>query len=95
MQGVKLPLDSSIFNGKFGTVLDSGTTYAYLPDRAFNAFKDAVSDLHISVSEDLQLVLRCSDGKLWWQVHQQLGALQQVDGPDPNYPDICYAGAGT
>lgn len=69
VQGVKLPLDSSIFNGKFGTVLDSGTTYAYLPDRAFNAFKDAV--------------------------HQQLGALQQVHGPDPNYPDICYAGAGT
>ncbi|KAG0617623.1 hypothetical protein M758_4G003500 [Ceratodon purpureus] len=69
VQGVRLNLESSVFNGKFGTVLDSGTTYAYLPDRAFEAFRDAVV--------------------------QQLGSLHAVDGPDPNYPDICYAGAGS
>jgi hypothetical protein len=28
------------------------------------------------------------------QVIQQLGSLQAVDGPDPTYHDICYAGAG-
>ena len=28
------------------------------------------------------------------QVINQLGALQAVDGPEPSYPDICYAGAG-
>lgn len=32
-----------MFDGKHGTVLDSGTTYAYLPEAAFVAFKDAVS----------------------------------------------------
>ncbi|XP_024381443.1 aspartic proteinase nepenthesin-1 isoform X2 [Physcomitrium patens] len=69
VQGASLKLDSNVFNGKFGTILDSGTTYAYLPDRAFEAFTDAVV--------------------------AQLGSLQAVDGPDPNYPDICYAGAGT
>ncbi|KAG0574513.1 hypothetical protein KC19_VG267600 [Ceratodon purpureus] len=63
VQGVSLNLASSVFNGKFGTVLDSGTTYAYLPDKAFEAFKNAIV--------------------------QQLGSLQAVDGPDPNYPDIC------
>lgn len=44
VQGVSLNLASTVFNGKFGTVLDSGTTYAYLPDKAFEAFKNAVSD---------------------------------------------------
>lgn len=44
VQGVSLNLASAVFNGKFGTVLDSGTTYAYLPDQAFEAFKSAVSD---------------------------------------------------
>jgi len=50
VQGVSLDLDSSIFDKKFGTVLDSGTTYAYLPGRAFDAFKDAVSKPHICIS---------------------------------------------
>ncbi|CAA6655235.1 unnamed protein product [Spirodela intermedia] len=40
--GKKLPLDARIFNGKYGTVLDSGTTYAYLPTTAFDSFRDAV-----------------------------------------------------
>jgi hypothetical protein len=43
VQGVSLNLASTVFNGKFGTVLDSGTTYAYLPNKAFEAFRDAVS----------------------------------------------------
>ncbi|EEF37449.1 Aspartic proteinase nepenthesin-1 precursor, putative [Ricinus communis] len=40
--GKQLHLDPSIFDGKHGTVLDSGTTYAYLPEAAFTAFKDAM-----------------------------------------------------
>jgi hypothetical protein len=32
--------------------------------------------------------------RLGAQIIQQLGSLQAVNGPDPNYPDICYAGAG-
>jgi len=45
--GKKLPINPSVFDGKHGTVLDSGTTYAYLPEAAFVAFKHAVS-LHFS-----------------------------------------------
>jgi hypothetical protein len=41
--GKALRVDPTIFEGKYGTVLDSGTTYAYLPEPAFVAFKDAVS----------------------------------------------------
>uniref|UniRef100_A0A0D6QXC1 Peptidase A1 domain-containing protein n=1 Tax=Araucaria cunninghamii TaxID=56994 RepID=A0A0D6QXC1_ARACU len=40
--GNTLALNSKVFDGKFGTVLDSGTTYAYLPEPAFVAFKSAV-----------------------------------------------------
>ncbi|XP_050206707.1 aspartic proteinase 36-like [Mercurialis annua] len=40
--GKKLPLNPTIFDGRSGTVLDSGTTYAYLPEAAFIAFKDAL-----------------------------------------------------
>ncbi|KAG9138330.1 hypothetical protein Leryth_001517 [Lithospermum erythrorhizon] len=40
--GKMLSLSPQVFNGKHGTVLDSGTTYAYLPEAAFLAFKDAV-----------------------------------------------------
>ncbi|CAN6562891.1 unnamed protein product [Malus baccata var. baccata] len=40
--GKRLPLDPSVFDRKHGTVLDSGTTYAYLPEAAFLAFKDAI-----------------------------------------------------
>ncbi|XP_071730961.1 aspartic proteinase 36-like isoform X2 [Rutidosis leptorrhynchoides] len=40
--GKRLPLSSSVFDGKHGTVLDSGTTYAYLPEAAFVAFKHAI-----------------------------------------------------
>ncbi|XP_066334594.1 uncharacterized protein [Miscanthus floridulus] len=52
----------------YGTVLDSGTTYAYLPEQAFVAFRDAVTS----------------------KVH----SLKKIRGPDPNYKDICFAGAG-
>ncbi|KAI3794115.1 hypothetical protein L1987_36742 [Smallanthus sonchifolius] len=45
--GKRLPLSPSVFYGKHGTVLDSGTTYAYLPEAAFRAFKDAIfKELH-------------------------------------------------
>lgn len=51
MAGKRLPLNPSVFDGRHGTVLDSGTTYAYLPETAFAAFKDAVSssffDFHV------------------------------------------------
>ena len=40
--GKKLKLKPSVFDGRHGTVLDSGTTYAYLPKEAFLAFKSAV-----------------------------------------------------
>ncbi|KAI0523479.1 hypothetical protein KFK09_005874 [Dendrobium nobile] len=66
--GKSLHLNPRIFDGKHGTVLDSGTTYAYLPQEAFIAFKDALTS--------------------------KLGKLQKVNGPDPNYKDICFAGAG-
>ncbi|XP_008790631.1 aspartic proteinase 39-like [Phoenix dactylifera] len=66
--GKRLQLDPRIFDRKHGTILDSGTTYAYLPEEAFVAFRDAIlSNLH---------------------------SLKQIRGPDPNYKDICFAGAG-
>ncbi|KAK8693128.1 hypothetical protein V6N13_070722 [Hibiscus sabdariffa] len=40
--GKQLCLNPSVFDGKYGTVLDSGTTYAYLPEAAFLAFKEAI-----------------------------------------------------
>ncbi|KAG0464410.1 hypothetical protein HPP92_020479 [Vanilla planifolia] len=66
--GKPLQLDPRIFDRKHGTILDSGTTFAYLPKEAFRAFKDALFD--------------------------NLGSLKQVDGPDPNYKDVCFGGAG-
>ncbi|GJP74502.1 hypothetical protein CLOP_g5071 [Closterium sp. NIES-67] len=42
--GVPLQLDESVFRAGYGTVLDSGTTFAYLPPAAFNAFKKAMSE---------------------------------------------------
>lgn len=42
VSGEKLRLNSRIFNSRHGTVLDSGTTYAYLPEAAFDAFKEAI-----------------------------------------------------
>ncbi|OIW09673.1 hypothetical protein TanjilG_11060 [Lupinus angustifolius] len=65
--GMRLPLNSKVFDGKHGTVLDSGTTYAYLPEAAFLAFKDAIV--------------------------KELQSLKQINGPDPNYNDICFSGA--
>lgn len=65
--GKKLPLKSSVFDEKQGTILDSGTTYAYLPEAAFLAFKNAVKN--------------------------ELNTLKRIQGPDPNYNDICFSGA--
>ncbi|CAL5326184.1 unnamed protein product [Camellia sinensis] len=67
--GKKLSLNPSVFDGKYGTILDSGTTYAYLPEAAFQAFKDAIV--------------------------KELHSLKQIRGPDPNYNDICFSGAGS
>ncbi|XP_058080308.1 aspartic proteinase 36-like [Magnolia sinica] len=66
--GKALPLNPSVFDSRHGTVLDSGTTYAYLPEPAFVAFKNA-------------LVKKLS--------------LKKIRGPDPNYNDICFSGAGS
>ncbi|KAK8649044.1 hypothetical protein V6N13_129782 [Hibiscus sabdariffa] len=40
--GKRLKLPAGVFDGKHGTVMDSGTTYAYLPKDAFVAFRDAI-----------------------------------------------------
>ncbi|XP_061342538.1 aspartic proteinase 36-like [Gastrolobium bilobum] len=66
--GKRLPLNPKVFDGKHGTVLDSGTTYAYLPEAAFVAFKDAIV--------------------------KELQSFKQIGGPDSNYNDICFSGAG-
>ncbi|XVF36372.1 hypothetical protein REPUB_Repub19eG0053100 [Reevesia pubescens] len=66
--GKRLKLPTGVFDGRHGTVLDSGTTYAYFRKDAFVAFRDAI--------------LR--------EVH----FLKRVHGPDPNYDDICFSGAG-
>ncbi|GAV58771.1 Asp domain-containing protein [Cephalotus follicularis] len=62
--GKPLPLNPKVFDKKNGAILDSGTTFAYLPEAAFVAFKDAIM--------------------------KELGSLNQVRGPDPNYKDICF-----
>lgn len=66
--GTPLPLDRGIFDSSFGTVLDSGTTYAYFPEKAFKAFVVALKGLL---------------------------KLQQITGPDPSFPDVCFEGAGS
>ncbi|XP_010558952.1 PREDICTED: aspartic proteinase CDR1 isoform X2 [Tarenaya hassleriana] len=63
--GKQLPLNPSVFDGEYGTVLDSGTTYAYLPNAAFSALKEAVM--------------------------RKVSELKQIDGPDPNFKDICFS----
>lgn len=40
--GKPLKLKPKVFDGRHGTILDSGTTYAYLPKQAFLAFTNAV-----------------------------------------------------
>ncbi|KAM3290531.1 aspartic proteinase 36 isoform X1 [Capsicum chacoense] len=45
--GKPLKINPRVFGGKHGTILDSGTTYAYLPEAAFIAFKSSVmKELH-------------------------------------------------
>ncbi|KAI6689090.1 hypothetical protein NL676_025918 [Syzygium grande] len=66
--GNPLKLKPSTFDGRHGTVLDSGTTYAYLPAKAFLAFRDAII-------ENVQ-------------------SLRKIQGPDPKFHDVCFAGAG-
>ncbi|XVE55808.1 hypothetical protein DITRI_Ditri03aG0186800 [Diplodiscus trichospermus] len=66
--GKRLKLPAGVFDGRHGTVLDSGTTYAYLRKDAFVAFRDAII--------------------------REVHFLKRVRGPDPNYDDICFSGAG-
>ncbi|KAK8945660.1 Aspartic proteinase PCS1 [Platanthera guangdongensis] len=68
VSGKKLDLNPRVFDGKHGTVLDSGTTFAYLPKEVFIAFRDAI---------------------------MKTIKLKQIPGPDPNYRDICFSGAGS
>ncbi|KAL8540778.1 hypothetical protein ACS0TY_002121 [Phlomoides rotata] len=67
--GKKLAINPKVFDGKHGTVLDSGTTYAYLPEAAFGPFKEAI--------------------------FKEAHSLKKIQGPDPNYNDICFSGAGS
>ncbi|KAM4117831.1 hypothetical protein ACB094_02G155500 [Castanea mollissima] len=67
--GKPLMLNPIVFDGRHGTVLDSGTTYAYFPEPVFVAFKDAIM--------------------------KELNSLQKTHGPDPNFNDICFSGAGS
>uniref|UniRef100_A0A7N0SXK8 Peptidase A1 domain-containing protein n=1 Tax=Kalanchoe fedtschenkoi TaxID=63787 RepID=A0A7N0SXK8_KALFE len=67
--GKPLRISPKIFDGKYGTVLDSGTTYAYLPEDAFIAFKNAIM--------------------------KERPNLKQINGPDSNFNDICFSGAGS
>ncbi|CAK9317100.1 unnamed protein product [Citrullus colocynthis] len=66
--GKPLKLNPSTFDGKYGAILDSGTTYAYFPEKAYYAFKDAIM--------------------------KKISFLKQISGPDPNFKDICFSGAG-
>ncbi|KAK1359913.1 Aspartic proteinase-like protein 2 [Heracleum sosnowskyi] len=67
--GKPLSLDPGVFDRKQGTVLDSGTTYTYIPEAAFIEFKQAIM--------------------------KEVSSLKQIPGPDPNYNDICFFGAGS
>ncbi|XP_022985603.1 aspartic proteinase nepenthesin-1-like [Cucurbita maxima] len=67
--GKKLPLEPSVFDGRYGSVLDSGTTYSYLPQEAFGPFKNAIMNA--------------------------LHSLKKIGGPDPNFKDTCFSGAGS
>lgn len=65
MAGTPLPLDQGIFDSNFGTVLDSGTTYAYFPDKAFKAFTTALSQhvkLHRVAGPDSHYPDICYEG---------------------------------
>lgn len=45
---VQLSLDPSTFSTGYSTVLDSGTTFSYLPSKAFHAFAESVSSYAIA-----------------------------------------------
>lgn len=69
MSGVDLEVPEFVYQQGYGTVLDSGTTFTYLPSPAFTAFLNAVRD------------------------HALAKGLQMTDGPDTNFPDVCFGGA--
>lgn len=65
--GKVLQLASGAFDQGYGVVLDSGTTFTYLPQPVFAQFKAAVI--------------------------AGVKGLRMVEGPDPQYSDICFGGA--
>ena len=54
VQGEPLPVKPSVFDGRYGTILDSGTTFAYLPEKAFNVFKNALI-MRVWSTEDIAI----------------------------------------
>eukprot|EP00271_Cylindrocystis_brebissonii_P006838 TRINITY_DN19687_c0_g1_i2.p1 TRINITY_DN19687_c0_g1~~TRINITY_DN19687_c0_g1_i2.p1 ORF type:complete len:524 (-),score=110.06 TRINITY_DN19687_c0_g1_i2:317-1888(-) len=66
IDGTKLALDPYAFDQGYGVVLDSGTTFTYLPGPVFDAFKEAVTagtkDLHPVEGPDPKYVDVCFGG---------------------------------
>ena len=68
----------------YGTVLDSGTTFTYLPSEAFSAFKEAVSSyalehgLHSTKGPDPKVRLQ---GKPALPVEAAAGLWKMLNGP--------------
>lgn len=67
--GKALDLPAGAFDQGYGVVLDSGTTFTYLPPAVFAHFKAAV----MAGAKGLEI----------------------VEGPDPEYNDICFANASS
>lgn len=62
VNGQKLPIDSSVFttSSNAGTIIDSGTTLAYLSEEAYTPFVNAVSNGYLDTKliyvNDFQLL---------------------------------------
>lgn len=65
--GKALKLSGGAFDKGYGVVLDSGTTFTYLPPPVFKEFKASVV--------------------------AGVKGLHSVEGPDPQYSDVCFGGA--
>ncbi|MBA0792563.1 hypothetical protein Gohar_017054 [Gossypium harknessii] len=116
--GKRLKLPTGVFDGRHGTVLDSGTTYAYFQKDAFVAFRDAVRSNSFELRAKLSFTWRCylqvaticmivqllelvifrpflhDYLAMLMQILREVHSLKRVRGPDPNYDDICFSGAG-
>lgn len=45
VQGRTIPVESSVYNSGLGAVVDSGTTFTYVPHAAYVQLRDSVSDV--------------------------------------------------